>query len=567
MIRSGNSTGPTLRALKLALCFAVLGASRVSAQWVTTYEQFYQQASHNWEFRDRYQAADRLFNAFDFGHAILYETLWGKPNAPVSELEEKKYNLLTKKVLVTPPRVPLEEAAIEVEYARLAPEAKQMFDWAHILHRQIYDVWADESLALERKDAEIQRLIAYYKTRRDLAFSSKPKSMELMQEQPYSLAFRKEYPKFNGLIWAYHWLQIGLYEPLIIGKTPEERQAGVRATVARFWQMLENPTLTMPYQMPMTAAVAPEFSRRYEEAAIIFDNLHSMHDVVSDILANDSVPRNRKRAELMRAARLYRDDTSYVMPVDAWRTMARHMGIENMGGPAIGFLAEHATPSVTYGAVMTHDERTGEMTGFKYGKATGGEHASMAGMQQGAMAGADSGNMAGADRSKMNMPGMDHSKMNMPGMKDSSGARQDSMPGMDHAAMGRKTQGDTTRASGGYMEQMMQLHMRMMNDPVISKRMMADTAMRRMMEDMMKGMPAEHRAHMEAMMSEKAPAARAPAKARRAPAAVPKPAAKPKPADPHGGHQMPPSKPPPKKAKQDSMPGMDHSKMPGMKKP
>ncbi len=539
----------------LALGLTALMARPVRAQWVTTYEQFYQQASHNWEFRNRYQAADRLFNAFDFGHAILYETLWAKPNAPVSELEEKKYNLLTKKVLVSPPRVPLEEAAIEVEYARLAPEAKQMFDWAHILHRQLYDVWADESIPLERKDAEIQRLIAYYKTRRDLAFSSKPKSMELMQEQPYSLAFRKQYPKFNGLIWAYHWLQIGLYEPLIIGKTSEERQAGVRATVARFWQMLENPTRTMPYQMPMTAAVAPEFSKRYEEAAIIFDNLHSMHDVVSDILANDSVPRSRKRAELMRAARLYRDDTSYVMPVDAWRTMAHHMGVENMGGPAGNFLPTLPMPTVTYGAVMTHDERTGEMTGFKYGQATGGEHA---GMQQGATAGADSGKMAG----------MDHSKMNMPGVKDSSGLRLDSMPGMDHAAMGQQTPGDTTRAMGGHMEQMMQLHMRMMNDPVISKRMMADTAMRRMMEDMMAQMPAEHRAQMKALMSEQMPPAKkAPAKARRAPRAAPKPAAKPKPADPHGGHQMTPPKPPPKKAKQDSMPGMDHSKMPGMKKP
>ncbi len=118
------------------------------------------------------------------------------------------------------------------------------------------------------------------------------------------------------------------------------------------------------------------------------------------------------------------------------------------------------------------------------------------------------------------------------------------------------------------MEQMMQLHMRMMNDPVISKRMMADTAMRRMMEDMMAQMPAEHRAQMKALMSEQMPSAKkAPAKARRAPRAAPKPAAKPKPADPHGGHQMTPPKPPPKKTKQDSMPGMDHSKMPGMKKP
>jgi len=355
---------------------AIAAAPRAArAQWATVDEQFYLQARHNWEFRRQYIGADRLFNAFDYGHAILYETLWTKPSAPVSLLESKHYKHLTGTVLVRPPRVPLEEAAIEPKYSQLAPEAKVMFDWAHILHRQIYDVLADERISTGRKDAEVARLVAYYRSRPDIAFSSKPKSMKLMQEQPYSLAFRKRYPKFNGLIWAYHWMQVGLYEPLIVNTDADRRQAGVRATVARFWQMLEDPPRTFPYQMPMTAAIAPRFAERYAEAAIIFDNLHSMHDVVSDILANPAVPRNRKRAEILRAAKLFRDDTSYVMPVAAWRAMARHMGVENMGGLAVGFMAPLPTPTVTYGAVMTHDDRTGAMTGFKYGQATGGEHA------------------------------------------------------------------------------------------------------------------------------------------------------------------------------------------------
>ena len=301
------------------IAMVALATTPARAQWVTTFETFYLQAPHNWVFRNNYQHADRLFNAFDYGHAILYETMWRKPDAPASELEERIYDRLTKEILVKPPRVPLEEVAIEPMYARLAPEAKAMFDWSHILHRQIYDVLADERLTGAAKDAEVQRLIAYYKTRPDLAFSSQPKSMELMQEQPYSLAFRQKHPKFNGLIWGYHWFQVGLYEPLLVGTTAASRQAGVRATVARFWQMLEDPLKSLPYQMPMTAAISPEFAKRYPEAAIIFDNLHSMHDVVSDILANPSVPRNQKRAEIVRAGRLFRDDTSYVMPVDGWR--------------------------------------------------------------------------------------------------------------------------------------------------------------------------------------------------------------------------------------------------------
>ncbi|MBC8087378.1 MAG: nuclear transport factor 2 family protein [Phycisphaerae bacterium] len=367
--------------LALYLACTIAAAPVANAQWSTTYETFYLQAPHNWVFRNNYQSADRLFNAFDYGHAILYETLLTKPNAPVSELEEKVYNKLTREVLVRPPRVPLEEAAIEIKYAQLAPEAKVMFDWSHILHRQIYDVLADERLEQTAKDREVQRLIGYYKTRRDVAFSSKPKSMKLMQEQPYSLAFRERFPKFNGLIWGYHWLQVGLYEPLMTGTTREARQAGVRATAARFWQMLADPMSTLPYQMPMTAAVSPTFAARYPEAAIIFDNLHSMHDVVSDILANPKVPRDRKRAEILLAASRFRDDSSYVMSEAAWRTMSIEMGLQNMGGASVNFTSELPAPTVTRGAVMQHDDLTGKMTGMKTGAMTG----SMAEMDHAAM--------------------------------------------------------------------------------------------------------------------------------------------------------------------------------------
>lgn len=423
-------------ARRLAMLGAVLAAttvpvSPVAAQWSTTYEQFYLQASHNWTFRTNYQHADRLFNAFDYGHAILYETLWRFPDAPASRLEVDRYNDLTQKVLIKPPRIPLEEGAIEPKYAQLAPEAKVMFDWAHLLHRQLYDVLADERLSWAQRDAEVARLIRYYRSRPDLAFSSKPKTMKLMQEQPYSLAFRKKYPKFNGLIWGYHWLQMGLYEPLMVGTTRTEKQALVRATVARFFQMLQDVPRSLPHQMPMTVPVAPKFAARYPDAAIIFDNLHSMHDVVSDILTNPSVPRDRKRAEIMLAARRFRDDTTEVMSVPAWRVMSEHMGIENMGGPAVGFLPTLPTPSVTYGAVMQHDAKTGAMTGFGYGGATVAD--AHAGHEMSAMAAPAPAAAAAADP---------HAGHQMPaGPSDS--AQVATLVGSFHAALER---GDSTAA-------------------------------------------------------------------------------------------------------------------------
>lgn len=553
IMRTSQRVGAALRPAVVIAATASLAAAatllppRVAhAQWVTTSEQFYLQAPHNWEFRNRYQAADRLFNAFDYGHAILYEKLWTEPDAPASILEEKEFDFLTKKLLVRPPRVPLEEGAIEVEYVKLAPEAKLMFEWAHILHRQIYDVLADESLSDARKDAEVARVVAYYRTRPDLAFSSRPKSMALMQEQPYSLAFRKNYPKFNGLIWGYHWLQVGLYEPLLVGRTVDERQAGVRATVARFWQMLGDAPRSMPHQMPMTAAIAPTFATRYPEAAIIFDNLHSMHDVISDILANDAVPRGAKRAEILRAASLFRDDTSYVLSEQAWRAMTRHMGVENMGGPAVGFLPALPTPTVSYGAVMTHDDRTGEMTGFSYGNAIGGEHAGH--------------DMPGGPPAAAPDPHAGHHDPSQPapaGAPDTSHAGHGAgmqTGGMQTGGMhaGGMMGGGMTHDSA-HAATMMELHMRMMADTLIRQRMMADTAMRRMMRSMMEGMPAEHREHMEQMMQRDSGSVRTPRRpaaapsrpnARRAPrpAAARPPAARAAP-DPHAGHVMPPPRP------------------------
>jgi hypothetical protein len=368
-----------LTELAAAAIVLLLSAGSVSAQWSKTYEQFYFPARHNWEFRDRYAFADRLFNAFDYGHATLYETLWAKPSAPVSELEQREYDFLTRRVLPNPPRLPIEEGALEVEYAKLVPEAKAMFDWAHTFHRQLYDVWADETIAPAEKDARITELLEYYRSRQDLAFSSRPKSMDAMDAQFYSLAFRQRYPKFNGLIWAYHWLQVGLYEPLVVARTAAERGTMVRATVNRFNQMLTAPPASMPYLMPMTPAVAPTFARRYPEAGAIFDNLHMMHDVISDILVSREVPRSAKRREILRAAEMFRSDSAYAIPYEEWLAMGETMGINNMGGPAVAFATELPRPSVSRGA---------SMAGMQHGApATGGaQQPAMGGMQHGAAA-------------------------------------------------------------------------------------------------------------------------------------------------------------------------------------
>jgi hypothetical protein len=332
-VRSSASTLATVAAAIIALGAGGVGCS-ASATAGIAYHRTYLDAPHNWAFRDRYPAADRLFNAFDYGHAILSETLWRRPGAPTAVLDVEQFDFITTRLLPAPPRLPLEESAIAPEWAKLAPEALEMFGWAHMLHRQLYDVWADERVPEGRKDAEVAAVLRYYLARPDLAFSTRPKDMHLMEGQSYSTTFRRRYPKFNGLIWSYHWLQMSLYDALLAGATRAERDANVDLVLGRFWGMVRGGADSLPRVMPMSPAIAPRFTARYPEAAAVFENLHAMHDVVSDILADPAVPRSDKRRRILDALAVYRDDSTAVTTADEWRSMADDMGVDGMGGVA-----------------------------------------------------------------------------------------------------------------------------------------------------------------------------------------------------------------------------------------
>ena len=298
-------------------------------------EQTYFPGRFNWQFLKQHPAAARLFNAFDYGHAVLYERLLTAPLDPPERLEVQDFTFLTTDLLKRPPRFAIAEDAVMPNYVRLARRAKQMFDWAHLLHRQIYDIYADARIPPEDKVPWVERITDYYLGNTALAFTVQPKSMGLMDEAFYSQVFRKQFPKFNGLIWAYHWLQVGLYEPLIGGGDDAGRRAGVEATLGRFWAMVDGEPRGFPTVMPMTAAVAPQFAARHPRAAIIFDNLHMMHDIISDILASDRVPRANKAREIEAALAEFRDGSRNTITIEEWRGMGEAMGgVARMGGVA-----------------------------------------------------------------------------------------------------------------------------------------------------------------------------------------------------------------------------------------
>ena len=391
-------------------------------------EQFYFPGGFNWAFLKTYPEGARLFNAFDYGHAVLYERLFTAPASGRGAALEKEYRYLTTDLLIRPPRFAIAEEVIEPAYAKIAWQAKQMFDWAHVLHRQIYDIYADERLSPEARDTLIERVTDYYLSRNDYAFVAAPKSMALMDDQYFSQGFRNTQPKFNGLIWAYHWLQVGLYEPLILGQTPAGKKAGVKATLARFWNMLDDPPKNFPKMMPMTSAIAPNFSAQHPRAAVIFDNLHMMHDIISDILITDTIPRAQKRAVIYSQLAEFRDGTQNVISMDEWRSMAEMMGgVGAMGGPATGLL-----PAAAAGGIL--------------------------------------------------MEGMRHEGM-APRTPEAGRppAKEHTMPGAPAGPA------DSVRARS-----MVELHRRLLADSLIRRRVTADSVLRRMLDEVLGPIPEEH---------------------------------------------------------------------------
>lgn len=299
------------------------------------YTQSYLPASHNWAFRKTYPDVAAVLEAFDYGHAVLSRELLAHGPAAARDLEGREYRFITRELLVRPPTLPLDEEALAPAITRLAPEIALMFDWSHMLHRQLYDVLSDASLPNDVRDTQVRRLVTYYRSRRDIAFSALPKSMELMDGQPYSGGFRQGCPKFSTLIWSYHWLQMTVYDALLAGESPADQRRLLDTLRVRFARMYADSAHGAPLVMPMTPAIAPRFASRYPEAAVIFDNMHAMHDVVSDILYSPEIPRSEKRRSLLAAAARFRDDTTSIVTRADWHEMARSMGVDNMGGVGV----------------------------------------------------------------------------------------------------------------------------------------------------------------------------------------------------------------------------------------
>ncbi|MEM7414008.1 MAG: hypothetical protein AAF389_00845 [Gemmatimonadota bacterium] len=250
-------------------------------------------APYNFAFYDTHEEAARSFYAAHYAHFGAYELLMDPGVETPSEMAA--FEAQVRDYVVDPPKFEPPAEVVAPEWSRMAFETGQAMDWTHMLHSQLYDILTDDRV--EDRRAAGERAISYYLSESGGAFSTRGYGHRWMEGGgPWVGAFRDTYPGVNGILWAYHWHHAAVYEALM-PTDPDERRERLDHVIQIFTDsVLADP----PTEMPLTAEVAPEFSRLFPAAAHIFDNLHMMHDVVNDIMAFPEYGQPEKAAEIDR---------------------------------------------------------------------------------------------------------------------------------------------------------------------------------------------------------------------------------------------------------------------------
>ena len=300
----GDIAHMTLRRSVKYLPIIALFVAAVVHLGCTQFEQrdkrFYYRALWNFSLRENLKELDVEFNGVDFGHSNLYENLLLTGAKDVPAIEDRARNETLRFINSRPTLNPNEEA-IAPTYMRLAWKAQNTFDEAHALHRGTYDVYASD---LVDRESAIRKLLAYYQ-QSPYAITAKKLDHHALDALPYSKAFRKRFPLFNATIWSYHYLQVVVYDALSMAPDLPAKQKAVEPILKTYHDYLNRPPVEWEF-MPLTDQYSPNFAKQYPEIANIFDNLHMMHDTISDILVSDLFPTwGEKHQEIYRVTRTY----------------------------------------------------------------------------------------------------------------------------------------------------------------------------------------------------------------------------------------------------------------------
>lgn len=284
-----------------------MAVSAASGQWVQRDHRWPTRGPWMWAIPRELPQLYREFNGIDFGHAHLAQTL-------LTTLDEAKVERARSEVLdfiFSSPSVPPDEEQITPDLTRLVWETQRTFNWAHSLHRSLYDLFASDKV--HDKENAYRKILADYLDKPEAITPHHLDHMGKLWSFPESKAFRDKFRKFNTQIWAYHWLQGAAYDVQLMGNAEKQRQLFPRI-IEHYHGYLRNPPVEWQ-MMPMLHETAPEFTSRFPEAAAIFDNLHMLHDNLDDVLCRPdlypSLKAKRKRILEILPIYLHRNHTPH----------------------------------------------------------------------------------------------------------------------------------------------------------------------------------------------------------------------------------------------------------------
>jgi mono/diheme cytochrome c family protein len=270
-----------------------------SSQWVTRDHRWPPRGPWKWAVLRELPLLYREFNGIDFGHAHLAESLLRTQDP--QEVEKARLEVLA--FIFSSPPVPPDEEQVAPTFNRMAWEVAKTFDWAHLFHRTLYDLFVSDKVA--DKEAVYRKLLAAYLEKPEAITPHRLDHHGALWSFAESKSFRDRFRTFNTQIWAYHWLQAAVYDVQLMGDVKQQQELMPKA-IAFYHGYLRRPPEAWQY-MPMMPEAAPEFARRFPEAAAIFDNLHMLHDNFDDILARpDLYPTlQAKRAAILSILPIY----------------------------------------------------------------------------------------------------------------------------------------------------------------------------------------------------------------------------------------------------------------------
>jgi mono/diheme cytochrome c family protein len=272
---------------------------KFGSQWVTRDHRWQPRGPWKDEVRRQLPQLYRELNGIDFGHAHLGETLL-KTKDP-QQIERARLEVLD--FIFSSPAVPPDEEQIAPTINRLAWEVTKTFDWAHIFHRSLYDLFTSDKVG--DKPAAYRKLLADYLEKPEAITPHRLDHHGALWSFAESKSFRDKFGKFNTQIWAYHWLQAAIYDVQLLGDSKRQQEL-MPKVIAFYHGYLRRPPVEWQF-MPMMPEAAPNFARDFPEAATIFDNLHMLHDNFDDILVRpDLFPTlESKRTAILKILPIY----------------------------------------------------------------------------------------------------------------------------------------------------------------------------------------------------------------------------------------------------------------------